>query len=525
MTTIRSTYKRNGQLRYRAGLHDLFRSCSGAVSGSLALTTLFGSYVFLQFTVLGLCNHAGEGFLPTEQREMVYYTLQVFVILGYLAHSLLFCRLHEKYRRSAAICCHSLFLISAVMLLALSQASLLYVICSMTAAFLLGEIGGAVHHRMSLEAANGAAIARCMGLGSAAAVVLQYLFQIRRGVTPLLPVFMGAAFLLLLFMLTDRNTEAAAEQTGQPQKTSSRSLISAVLIASVFILFTCFYNETIHHLQIRSEYTSANVYSWPRLMLVPGYLLFAVIGDRKNGKYVPVASLCIMLTALLNAVLIGNAGTYWLNMCLFYFAIAAFTSYYHLTFWRLAPGTGHPAFWAPFGRMLDSAMVLFTGAIRLSELPAAAVLGLDIAGVALIILLMAVNGDFNLSAATEAASLNKTEDHSTALPDAPDVVLAEAEILPDLTASELSADTRETPPLLEPEEALERMQERFSLTRREAEVLRELVLTDDTQTVISERLSIQVRTLQNHVTRIYRKTGVTTRLGLTDLYHETRLRT
>ncbi|MBO7663481.1 MAG: hypothetical protein J6U01_08915 [Clostridia bacterium] len=45
------------------------------MNGSLALAALFGSYVFLQFTVLGLCNHAGEGFLPTEQRELVYYTV------------------------------------------------------------------------------------------------------------------------------------------------------------------------------------------------------------------------------------------------------------------------------------------------------------------------------------------------------------------------------------------------------------------------------------------------------------------
>ena len=79
--------------------------------------------------------------------------------------------------------------------------------------------------------------------------------------------------------------------------------------------------------------------------------------------------------------------------------------------------------------------------------------------------------------------------------------------------------------ILSEEEALSRIQEQYKLTLREAEVLRELVLTDDTQPVISERLSIRVRTLQNHVTQIYRKTGVTTRARLTDLYHETRLRT
>jgi DNA-binding CsgD family transcriptional regulator len=64
------------------------------------------------------------------------------------------------------------------------------------------------------------------------------------------------------------------------------------------------------------------------------------------------------------------------------------------------------------------------------------------------------------------------------------------------------------------------MRQRYDLTRREVDVLRELVLTEDKQTVISERLSIKVKTLQDYVTRLYRKTGATTRAGLIVLYHE-----
>ncbi|MBQ3405446.1 MAG: response regulator transcription factor [Oscillospiraceae bacterium] len=83
----------------------------------------------------------------------------------------------------------------------------------------------------------------------------------------------------------------------------------------------------------------------------------------------------------------------------------------------------------------------------------------------------------------------------------------------------------EPTPSLSPEETLAKIRERYDLTPREAEVLRELVLTEDKQTVISERLNIQVKTLQDYVTRLYRKTGVTTRAGLTDLYHENRRQT
>ena len=72
----------------RAAARADVRALPGALSDRIRLTCLFGSFVFLQFTVLGLANHAGEGYLSTGQREMVYYALQVFVILGFLLHAL-----------------------------------------------------------------------------------------------------------------------------------------------------------------------------------------------------------------------------------------------------------------------------------------------------------------------------------------------------------------------------------------------------------------------------------------------------
>ncbi|MBQ9196743.1 MAG: helix-turn-helix transcriptional regulator [Clostridia bacterium] len=455
-----------------------------AIPLSANLTCMFGAFVFLQFTVLGLANHAGEGYLSTGQRDLVYYALQIFVILGYLLHALYRRRFAERRGVSAvARGVFGLFFACVILLCALGHDSLLYVIVSMAAGLCVGAIGGTAHVRMSLAAAGSAAVARSMGLGSSAAVVLQYLLQIRWGVSPLLPVFMGAAFALFAFTLTRTPPQAAqaSDQASHPAPT--RRIVFSVLIASTFILFACFYNESIHHLMIQSGYASS-VYSWPRLMMIPVYLLFTVTGDRKNGRYMPIVSLYIMLIALLNVILIGNSGSYWLNMCFFYFAIAAYTCYYLLTFWRLAPQTRHPTFWAPFGRMLDSVMVLFTGAIRLSTLPAPVVLGVDIAGVALVILLMALGGDFNLSDPPQPA------------PAAP-----------------------EAPPLLTPEETLERMRRRYALTDREMDVLQKLLLTDDELQPIADSLFISRRVLGRHISALYQKTGAKSRVGLYQIYH------
>ena len=446
------------------------------------LTGLFAAFMFLQLTVLGLGNHAGEGFLSPERRELVYYALQAFVILGFLTYAAtdrLICRAHVHKRITAAVL--AVFAIGTAVMLFADKATRFYLIVTYTVVLCLGYLGGATYHRMSRETAAGGKTAQSMGLGCAIAIALQFVLQIQWGITPFLPVFMLAAFVLLAVHLL--RTESESESEGESaEKTPSHHLLFACLIAVVFVLFTSFYNGYIHHLQIQTDYTDYNVYSWPRLMLIPCYLLFAAIGDKRQGKMVPVVALCIALVAMLNSVLNGSAGAYRLNMCLFYCAIAASVSYYNLTFWHLAKGTKHPALWASMGRILDSVMVLVAGAIHISALPTAVVLTINIAGLAAIIVMLTVSGGFNLSA---------------------------------------SATQGVAPSLLSEEATFDRIREKYALTPREADVLRELVLTEDKQTVISERLSIKVTVLQKHVTQLYRKTGAMTRSGLTDLYRNT----
>lgn len=436
------------------------------------LTAFFASFVFLQLTVLSLGNHAGEGFLPPNQRELVYYVIQVFVILGYWSYALVR-RFHRRGSLSRVLQCAVLavfFAGSAVLLAA--KGSLLQLVITFATVFCLGCLGGAVYERMSRSAAAGERVAQVMGLSCAFVVALQYVLQLRWGITPALPVFMLAAFGGLAVFLLGRERTSPAEPSPEG---SPRALIFALLIAAILLLFAGFYNSYIHHLQVASGYTDYNVYSWPRLMLIPGYLFFGAIGDRQGGRLVPVSAVCVALAALLNAALVGNDGAYWLNMCLFYIALSGVVSFYNLAFWRLAQGTRWPAFWASVGRVLDSGVVLATFVLGLSDLPAPAILAIDVAGLAAVILLLALGGQFS----------------------AP------------VPAKTSPAD---------PETTLAAMRDRYGLTNRETEVLRELVCTEDKQTAIAARLGVKEGTIQFHTTALYRKTGAGTRAGLCELY-------
>lgn len=447
---------------------------------TLYLTGLSAAFVFLQLCVLCMGNRTGEAVLPPERLELVYYAEQVAVILGFALHAALRSRASVPVRRGLMPGALALLTAGAGLLLfARDGVAGLAALCLTLLS--LGCVGGAWYLRMAQAAALGLPVGRGMGLGYAAAVALQYALQLWRGQTALLgPALLAAA--LGLFLLLRRDfPETAAQPPGSPQP--RRRLVRVCLITAALLLFTAFYNGYIHHLQIRSGYGDYNVYAWPRLMLIPGYLLFAALGDRSGGRLVPLAALCIVTAALLNAVLAGQAGADWLNMCLFYVAISASVSYYNLSFWRLAAGTKSPARWASMGRVLDSAMVLLCGALRVSALSAPAVLALDLGGLATVLVLMAMNGDLSLA---------------------------------PVPAGAVPAPS---PPPIPAADPLETLAARCALTPAETRLLRELVSTEDKQEALAARLGVSVSTLRHHTTAIYKKTGVGTRAGLVRQYH------
>lgn len=463
---------------------------------TLYLTGVTAAFVFLQLCVLWMGNRTGGAVLPPERLELVYYAEQVAVILGFALYAALRRCAHSAVRRGLTLAALAL-LTAGTGLLLLGRDGEAGLAALFPTLLSLGCVGGAWYLRMAEAAALGLPVGRGMGLGYATAVALQYALQLWRGQTALLgPVLLAAAAGLGLLLRRE-----LPEATARPRTRAlpRRSLVCVSLITAALLLFTAFYNGYIHHLQIRSGYGDYNVYAWPRLLLIPGYLLFAALGDARGGRLVPLAALCTVTAALLNAVLAGQAGAYWLNMCLFYVAISASVSYYNLSFWRLAAGTKRPALWASMGRILDSAMVLLFGALRVSTLSAPAVLALDLGGLAAVLVLMAVNGDLSLAPvpAGEASAGTGTD----LPPTTASVPLPEAPRVPD-------ADPLET------------LAARCALTPAEARLLRELVRTEDKQEAVAARLGVSVSTLRHHTTAIYKKTGVGTRAGLVRLYHE-----
>lgn len=67
-------------------------------------------------------------------------------------------------------------------------------------------------------------------------------------------------------------------------------------------------------------------------------------------------------------------------------------------------------------------------------------------------------------------------------------------------------------------ESWELLVRHFCLTPRESEVFKRLITTEDNAQEIADSFYISRRSLQRHITSIYKKTGTKSRIGLFHIY-------
>lgn len=451
---------------------------AGKTKWALGLTGLLTAYMFLYTTSLWLAGRGGAQALSPGQQELFYDLRQLLAAAGFLSFGLLG-RLAREDRGRRVLA--GLFLAGygagMVPLLAGADAGLTQAF-SGAAVFCLGGLGGLVYWKMALSLAGSGVMGLVMGLACGAAYGLQFLCQLGEG-TALLPAALAAAWGVVAVLLMRRPRPEAREeaQGAAPEKTGRAALVSAVVITLGLLVLDMLLDSQLARLQSAA---GAAISQLPRLLLIPGSLLFGLAADRKQGRYLPLAVLCAMLVTLLIPTLLGSAENFQLNQCLFYVGVAATLSYYNLTFWRLAPGTARPELWASMGRVLDGTLGGLLGLAHFSGLPVGAVLVIDLAALGVVILTMTLNGDLALKSAAQESP---------------------KEAAPGWAA----------PPADRPEEVLDRVRTAYGLTDRETQVLREWLFTDDSQTKIAERMCISVSTLRGHVAALYRKTGVNSR--------------
>ena len=172
-------------------------------------------------------------------------------------------------------------------------------------------------------------------------------------------------------------------------------------------------------------------------------------------------------------------------MILYYFLLSAVFAWSAITFMSAAAHTTRPALVASTGWILVALVTLSGSLTRTAgQLPLMLILICSLALLAVVVTAMARGGFLTLA---ESA------------------VQSSEPAKPGPAASN---------PVPSPEDRVDLMADKSSLTNRERDVLRALVLTEDKNQQIANELGISRRQLQTHISCIYQKTGARTRAGL-----------
>ena len=435
---------------------------------------LFAAYSFLYTAVLREAHQAAS-LASADEAFFLSCGNYSAIVLGFLTFPLL-CRLTNERRAQIAPLwiAGAGFAAGAACLLTDLPAS--FPLVAPLTLLCMGFVGGGVFCRFATVMSDSRRLGTATGCGFALANALQYLFQTITDSSVLLALALLGAFGVLVWSFRALQGEPAETQC---PSVPLREPLRISLITVCLLSLLCFFDAQVLQVTLRSGgEAAAPTYSWPRLLMIPTYVLFGWLGDWRKGKFLPIATLVAGLPALLTPLLTTD---FTLNLSLFSLSAGAVFSYFTVSFWRLAPRTGRCALWAVMPRVLDGVVTVALELGGLAALPVPVVVAVDLALLAAVIVAMALGGDLHLS--------------PVPAPEAPPQPPDEAELFA-------------------------RMSQRYSVSKREADVLRALVLTDHTQQEIADELKISVSTVQHHVTSLYRKTGADNRAGLHRLYRD-----
>ncbi len=455
-----------------------------------------GLYYFLFLTLFTALNRDSTGYISPGMQFGLYYADQLFFILGFL----LFAYSAGCVRRTRILIpasCIGNAVLSVLLGVCPGRALFLY--AAPPAVCGLGFLGGFVYDRMAGLLYGRKDRGLTMGIGMSAAAVLQYLLQIRTDAGTLLWGFDAAGVLVLMLFalrLPEEDTPGALDLSVRilPRET----LLRLALIVACMTALLSFFDNRLELLQTQNAYAgTVHAYTWPRLLIVPAYLILGILFDRYGAGAISAAVICLLLLTVLGLVLMP-LGWGQVILCLFYVMAGSYGCYHRYMFLDAAPRTKNRALWASVGSVIDGAVGVLLGAFSISRLSVVATAIAVIVLLAVLIVCMAWNGYLTFSPQSAGEG-----------------VLPAPEALPAAEGDELSLlSDQAAQQSLSEEERAERFSKAHGLTRREGDVLLLLLRSEDTTAVLASQLGISERMFYRHTKNIFEKAGVSTRAGL-----------
>lgn len=440
----------------------------------------FGLYFFAFMLAETMVNDQAARFFPPQWVNLIYAGGIACTGLGCLSFALVRKRWKSAAARRAWLTAAGTAAVACAAGVALLQRPGWLLAASFLMLLAFGHMGGAVHYGLCMAFAGQGAVGRATGISAGAGVFLQYLVQsMTRDMTVPFVVSIGLSAGLLVYF-ANRPLELPAAPNGSHAETNRRHAASLIVATALLTILFSLNDGMVVNLHASGQVA---LFGPVRLFYCLGLILAGFVADRKQRRLLPISTLLIQIFSILLPALLGNS-LYHSHLALLYFCGGFYVIFFTVSFLAFAPDTKDPALWASMGRAVRS----LTTAVVVAPIPLLfarfGALGMTVLSCLLVAALLPVV--WALPGDRQHRPLPEGQAHKPASREAHETAIAE----------------------------------KYRLTPREREVFSRLVNTEESIQQIAEGLYISRRTCQRHITAIYEKIGVKSRVGLYQLFIE-----
>lgn len=358
---------------------------------------------------------------------------------------------------------------------------------------LLGMYGSAVFYKAMQMIPDKRYLARVAGTSYMLGIVLQFinnnLVSTEKIETVMLAIFMLILVGLLLRLdKTDEKQSVKSIQVRSEKEEKAKYVkarYTGICLIILMVLMSCIFSTLDNAVTLVHATGAFDIGQLPRILLAVSGLLAGVLFDIRERKFMSLLMYCMMLVSTICIAVFKFSGPFLAGLIVFYMTAGFFVVFFTTSFMEISEYMKLPDLWAGLGRAVNNITAAFITNASLKLLSSG---GNMTTFVFLIVMFIAV------SVVSVAYTFQR---HQLMRKDA------------EQRQAELSE-----------EEKVQRMVVRYSLTPREMEVLYQLVSTEDSIQEVAEKLYISKRTLERHISAIYEKTGVKSRVGLMNIYNE-----
>lgn len=358
---------------------------------------------------------------------------------------------------------------------------------------LLGGIGSTAIYKALLLIKNKKHLAKTVGVSYMTGTLLQFINNNLISSLWAQAVVLTVFLFILAFLIIRMKSESFIlpnEKPGESNNTDSKrikdigyvTICLIILVALITFIFSTLDNAvTLYHASGATDIGQS-----PRILLALSGLVAGFLFDIKERKYMSIIMYCVMILSTICLVIIQFSAPFLIGLTVFYLSAGFFAVFFTASFMEIAEYTKAPSLFAGLGRAVNN-------------ITAAAITGGSLSLLSSNNNILIIIVELILFTAISIVMLIYTNERN--------ILLAEPKI-----EGTKKADS---------EEKFKIINEDYSFTPREAEVFKLLVLTDDNLQTIADEMYISKRTLERHISSIYKKTQAKSRIGLISIYSST----